>query len=323
MTTRTFDFGQLIDPISSSVFLEEYWKKQALHIARHTQDYYSSLFSLQDLDHLMQFHRLKYPLINPITNRSEWLDLLEGMNTSSLESYGVPDLFRLYRNYIQGDTFICHRLHQYLPEMAKLCHSIAGFFTHPVSSHLFFTHKDSNVCLPHYDLDEIFVLQLEGGKLWQLYNTTAVTPDLYWQPAANEPLPTPEQEIYLEAGDMLYVPAGCVHGVKTVSESSVHLTIGVLPFTGVDLLKSAIASVQDHSAFSEALPIDWLSSPGEMQEKLINLIRKLPQQVQLKSAIAPLAQHFLDELPPQDSFSDQNLKLEVEIAKYLELLEKS
>jgi len=62
----------------------------------------------------------------------------------------------------------------------------------------------------------MFILQIEGAKVWKIYNSSPY-PSLAdeYQPLLNQPLPTPEQEIYLRAGDLLYIPRGCVHEVLT------------------------------------------------------------------------------------------------------------
>jgi ribosomal protein L16 Arg81 hydroxylase len=304
MTTTAFDFTQLIYPLDLPTFLEDYWAKRVLYIPRSQQNYYSDVFSLKNLDTLMQYHRLRYPIINLATNQGLSMDHLEGMNTYSPDDYGVPNLFCLYRTYAQGNTLILHRLNQYWQAIATLCRSLESFFTHPVGANLFVTRKQSDVYSPHFDTDEIFVLQLEGGKLWHIYNSTPLdVPDPDYDLLVNKTLPPPEQEIYLEAGDMLYLPAGCIHGVKTVGESSVHLAIGIQTFTWADLLKNAVSSAKAIPVFSEALPVDWLNSQikSDVQMQLIERLQKLQQEVEIEAAIAPLADRFLDSLHPLPS----------------------
>jgi ribosomal protein L16 Arg81 hydroxylase len=60
MLNTRFTFEQIIQPISPEVFFREYWEKRPLHISRGKPGYYSELFSVNDIDTLLQFGKPKW-----------------------------------------------------------------------------------------------------------------------------------------------------------------------------------------------------------------------------------------------------------------------
>lgn len=68
---------------------------------------------------------------------------------------------------------------------------------------------------PHYDAYDVFVLQLEGEKTWEI-----VLPE-----------GSSSTSLTLVPGDLLYIPQGIVHSAKTSSgfACSTHVTIGLDP----------------------------------------------------------------------------------------------
>jgi len=64
----------------------------------------------------------------------------------------------------------------------------------------------------------------------------------------------PIDEFMLEDGDVLYVPRGHWHVASAVGEQSLHLTIGVNPATGVDLVAWLADQVRADEVFRTDLP---------------------------------------------------------------------
>ena len=110
----------------------------------------------------------------------------------------------------------------------------------------------------------MFILQAEGSKVWRIYNSSpylALGEDD--QPGIVENLPAPEQELCLEAGDLLYIPRGCMHEVLTADAPSLHISIGTKLFTWADLITHALTSVSKHFVpFHRALPVGFLNQDG-------------------------------------------------------------
>ncbi|KAG5471255.1 hypothetical protein LSCM1_01328 [Leishmania martiniquensis] len=92
----------------------------------------------------------------------------------------------------------------------------------------YWTPANSQGFAPHYDDVDVFLLQLEGEKLWHLddpLEKVGVLARHSSEDFAPEQLPTPKHTITLRAGDVLYMPRGIVHQGKTTPKMhSLHIT---------------------------------------------------------------------------------------------------
>lgn len=304
MSNPRLEFEQLIQPISLSEFFSQYWEKQPLHISRNNPNYYSGLLSVKDIDTLLQLGKPKYPRVKLGRNKGGFsLDLLAGMETTSIQDYGVPSIQRLYDYYSKGDTLVIYKLEEYWKPLAKVCRDLAQWFSFPISATLFLTPKNAQGFLPHFDHVDIFILQVEGSKLWRIYNTSPhLSVDDKYQPLIANNLPVPEQEIYLEAGDFLYVPRGCVHEVLTTDAPSLHITIDTHVLTWEDLISSALSSISKQTLpFHKALPVGFLNQSQQipsLQDHLIELLDYLRQHAKAEEAINQLTQDFIGKMQP-------------------------
>lgn len=127
----------------------------------------------------------------------------------------------------------------------------------------------------HFDKHDVFIVQVEGNKRWRVYEPTLVkTP----AQAAKYDLdkcdrPDPENDVaYCECvtspGDVLYIPRG--HWHYAVAETpSVHLTVGIDPVTGTDLLNWITTDLMNNEEFfRKDIPIalaSALGGPGGLQ----------------------------------------------------------
>lgn len=305
MLDSRFNFEYLIQPISPDVFFSQYWEQKPLHISRNNPDYYSDLFSVKDIDTLIQHSKPKYPRVQlgKTNKRGFSLEFLEGMGTISVQDYGVPSLQRLYDAYAQDDTLIVNRLEEYWEPLAHFCRGLEQYFSCLSNASLFLTPKNAQGFLPHFDPCDMLVLQVEGSKIWRIYNSA---PELT-SPEDNlsyilRELPDPDREIHLEAGDLLYIPRGCVHEVLTVDEPSLHLAINIAVFTWADLIVKALTSVGKQSSaldFQKALPVGFLNQnqpTPSLQSQLTKLLECLSQQANAETAVSQLARSFIDRM---------------------------
>ena len=122
----------------------------------------------------------------------------------------------------------------------------------------------------HYDVHDVFVLQLEGEKRWFVHEPVLDSPlrDQPWtdrraavQRAAAEP---PLIEAVLEPGDCLYLPRGFLHAATALGGVSTHLTLGVHTWT-----RYALADMSERSAV-------YITPPSGGQHYLSGILTNLP-----------------------------------------------
>jgi ribosomal protein L16 Arg81 hydroxylase len=176
---------------------------------------------------------------------------------------------------------------------------------HLVVPNLYLSPKNSQGLLAHYDTHDVFVLQIEGSKNWQVYPTPQPVPLLgSFQPIIpQENLPKPLIEVTLEAGDLLYMPRGFIHQATTGEPSSLHITIGIYPVQWHDLFIQAltVASLKE-SRLRRALPPGFLNKREEMlatlQDQFQSLLELFSSQANLEQALEMIAERTIRQAVP-------------------------
>jgi hypothetical protein len=106
----------------------------------------------------------------------------------------------------------------------------------------------------HWDDHDVFVLQVDGRKRWGVYGMSRPWPLYRDAEPATEPPPAPIDEFTMSAGDVLYLPRGWWHVASAIGEPSLHLTFGVNPATGIDLVTWLADQLRADERFRADLP---------------------------------------------------------------------
>ena len=90
----------------------------------------------------------------------------------------------------------------------------------------------------HYDVHDVFVLQVEGEKRWRIHAPVHEAPlrDQPWtdrraRRRRRGRAPEPLIDVVLRPGDCLYLPRGFLHAATALGAVSTHLTLGVHTWT--------------------------------------------------------------------------------------------
>jgi hypothetical protein len=127
----------------------------------------------------------------------------------------------------------------------------------------------------HFDDHDVVVLQLEGAKRWKIHEPTRVDPLRIDVEAPEPPVGDPATEILLRTGDMLYLPRGWWHAVAAAEGRSLHLTCGLKPTTGADLLTWLADQLRASATVLATLP--YLDSPKEQAAHLATLRKEFTE----------------------------------------------
>jgi 50S ribosomal protein L16 3-hydroxylase len=142
--------------------------------------------------------------------------------------------------YGRGHTLLVRYAERSSPKFAALAEAFAQFFHSPVDIQVYMTPDHSQAFGWHYDLEEVFIIQVQGCKEYTIRQNT-LNPWPVW-----DTMPTDmayERETSrlrltcrLEAGDWLYIPSGWWHIARTQA-ASLHLSIGVMPVVRLKLFE--------------------------------------------------------------------------------------
>jgi lysine-specific demethylase/histidyl-hydroxylase NO66 len=260
-----------VDPAQ---FSEDYWGQQALlSPAADLPSPFEDLLNADAIDELVSERGLRTPFLRVAKSGSTLPE--KSFTGPGGVGAGVADQVsddKLVQLFADGSTMVLQALHRVWPPIIALCQQLAAELGHPVQANAYVTPPQNQGFSNHYDVHDVFVLQIEGEKRWQIHAPVLDAPlrDQPWsdrkraveQRAAQPPL----IEAVLKPGDCLYLPRGFLHAATALGGVSTHLTIGVHSWTryalAEQLLQQALRTVAADSTVrgSLALGVDFADS---------------------------------------------------------------
>jgi 50S ribosomal protein L16 3-hydroxylase len=142
--------------------------------------------------------------------------------------------------YRRGYTLLVRYAERSSAKLQALAWEFAHFFHAPVDIQVYLTPGKSQAFGWHYDLEEVFIIQVQGCKEYTIRQNT-LNPLPVWDNmpadmAYGRETSRLRMTCRLEAGDWLYIPSGWWHIAQT-QEESIHLSIGVMPVVRLQLLE--------------------------------------------------------------------------------------
>ena len=109
----------------------------------------------------------------------------------------------------------------------------------------------------HYDVHDVFVLQIAGEKRWRIHPPVLVSPlrDQPWNDRKADVEKRAEEPALIEAvltpGDCLYLPRGYLHAATALGGVSTHLTLGIHVWTRFALVQQLMEQALRPSATTQ------------------------------------------------------------------------
>ena len=261
---------QLLDPVPREDFLSLYWERQPLFVSRESPGYFDDLFSLDDFDALIARSDLWHPNVRVFLAGRQ----LSSGEFSTTWRYGreihnrLIDRSKLLDLIRQGATVNLLGVERTCSEISLLSRRLEQETGFPVHTTAFFTPPHAVNIPPHYDMVDVFVVQVSGTKEWGLWQPDRVLPlttdtaGRIYQPGDGPVARERELGRYvLRPGDTLYVPRGVLHEAVTTDQTSLHLAVGVNVHRWHDVIRAvveqAVAQLADVVEFRHALPAGY------------------------------------------------------------------
>ena len=171
-----------------------------------------------------------------------------------------------------------------------MCHSLSTECSARFQVNGYLTPNEAQGLGVHDDTHYVFVLQIAGSKHWSIYDSPVRLP-LATQPFVRDADASPElvDEFDLNAGDLLYLPRGVVHKAVSPEETSLHLTIGIMPISWADLLLAIVHSaIEKDPSYRESLPLGFAKRDQQqvqVQADLRRLLGKLTDEADYEAAV--------------------------------------
>jgi bifunctional lysine-specific demethylase and histidyl-hydroxylase NO66 len=243
-------------------FATQHWGRRPLLVQPADTGAFRDLLDLDGVDELLSRRGLRTPFVRLARDG-------EVIGSSAFTAPGgvgaeigdqvrddkVADLFS------RGATVVLQALHRTWSPVVDLATALGVELGHPVQANAYVTPPDSRGFSAHYDVHDVFVLQLAGSKRWRVH--APVHPDpLRTQPWTDHAAAVrdrsgeePAFEVVLSPGDVLYLPRGWLHAATALGGVSAHLTVGVHVVTGYALVEALVATVAGDPGLRATLPI--------------------------------------------------------------------
>jgi bifunctional lysine-specific demethylase and histidyl-hydroxylase NO66 len=251
-------------------FAEEHWGRAPL-LRSGPADRFGDLLTLRDVDHLVTGTLLRQPAFRLVKDGKP---LDPKTYTQTIRIGGAPvertaRQDRVLDHFGDGATIVLQALHRQWPPVATLCRELELELTHPVQANAYVTPATSQGFSVHHDTHDVFVIQTHGHKEWRVYPPLVelAGKEQPWSRDLGDP-GRPVLETELSPGDCLYIPRGFPHDAVAREEVSIHVTIGILSYTWVDLWRRVLRELAEDVRFREALPVGFAGDPRAVAEEI-------------------------------------------------------
>ncbi|HEV3495205.1 MAG TPA: cupin domain-containing protein [Actinomycetes bacterium] len=289
-----------------AAFVRDHWAKAPLLRRGAGPDGFDDLLSLDDVDQILASTSPRVPAFRMVKDGKP-LPPAAYTKSGRIGSQPVADLAdpgKVFDLFHGGATIVLQGLHRYWAPLTRFCRQLELFLTHPVQVNAYLTPPASRGLGVHHDTHDVFVLQVHGRKLWQVWDAAVPFPLAHQKklpPGAESPTEAPQVDAELAPGDCLYVPRGFRHAARTAETASLHLTVGMLTYNWNELLREVVAGVNEEPWAREGLPVGFADDPEGLAAGLAERVaelRRFLDKVDLAPVAERAARRFWSNRPP-------------------------
>jgi ribosomal protein L16 Arg81 hydroxylase len=251
--------------IDTETFASGYWAtRPLLTTAAELDQDFSDLFGRDDVDELVSARALRTPFVRMAKEGA----VLPPSRFTAPGGFGaeVGDQVsseKVLAEFADGATLVLQGLHRTWPPIVEFTRALAAELGHPCQVNAYVTPASSRGFDPHYDVHDVFVLQVHGEKHWTIHEPVHPDPlrDQPWSDhrtaVAERAAGAPAIDATFRPGDALYLPRGWIHSATALGGISIHLTIGVAAYTRHDIVQEAVARAAEAASLRASLPLGF------------------------------------------------------------------
>jgi hypothetical protein len=230
---------QSLVPLDAEAFAHDHWGHTPLVTrADDLPGGILDLFGEEAVDELVSRRGLRVPFLRVAKDGRTLGDreFTQGGGVGATVADQVSD-DKLLRLFADGATIVLQGLHRTWGPLIDFTQQLAEELGHPVQANAYVTPSQSTGFSDHYDVHDVFVLQMGGEKRWRLHPPVVAAPlrDEPWTDHREQVEEAarlgPEHEFTLRPGDVLYLPRGWLHSASALGGVSTHLTLGIHVWT--------------------------------------------------------------------------------------------
>ena len=260
------DFAEFIAPMTVETFMTDYFGRRPVHIRGETARI--GLLSAARLEQLLAVlphwteDNLKLILNSrPILGEH----FLEKADVNGSRRPADPAKVQLFLRI--GASLVGDHIEDIDPVVRQAAAMLSDQFAGTAGANVYCSFQGIRAFNTHCDLHEVFAVQLEGEKVWQIYENRAESPvealtGENAQAIIDQAKGKVMMTVRMQPGDLLYIPRGYFHDALAHSSASLHLTFGIRPVDGRYLFQLLEELAVKDRQFREYLPDGRADSEG-------------------------------------------------------------
>lgn len=208
-----------------------------------TTDTFVDVFTLEALDQLVA-HGARLPAIRMIADGAALAprSFCTATRLGGRDLDDVVDPAKVVARLADGATLVMQSLHRTSASVGAFVTRLQDELSHPVQANAYLTPPSAVGLAEHSDQHDVLAVQLHGSKCWWIDGLGDVT---------------------MHPGDVMYVPRGVRHRAETTTETSLHLTLGIIRVTARQVIDRILDAGSEF--LDDPLPIGY-RQPAHREE---------------------------------------------------------
>jgi len=274
MGERALSFTDIVG--DEEEFFRTYFNKRVLYRPHGVTGDPRQILSIADMDDIVHQEGVRSSLSRMLGNGVPAIgDQITTRLEMRREGTAIDDAVdpgKIYAHFRAGKTLIHGGLNLTRPNLRALARSMTDRFAAKSEVVAFLTPAGQRGGA-HSDPTDVYVVQLEGTKRWQIWPTPQVR--RAGEDKVFPSLPDPVLDLSLQPGDVLYIPHSTPHRAAAEGNVSLHLTVVAGPRSWAHHLLSAVQDILHNGPEFWDTPYLDDASPEEMVSKIEQLIGRL------------------------------------------------
>lgn len=222
---------------------------------KHLKKFSDIQFGPDDLNHLLSTLPLSKRFISLIKDgKYLQFESIPGQVNHILHNYR-PEISKteIKKAIRRGYTLQLRNIQHFSPELNQLQYELMESFKCYVNMNLYYTPQGEKGSDSHFDPYDVIIIQLHGSKKWTVGKGKN------------------KSQLILKEGEVLFLPSGMQHEAASLSNESIHLTVGVHQLTVSGLLETLFKSTRDNLL----IPDDNRITASQIRQKTKKILKAL------------------------------------------------
>ncbi len=262
MLTPPFSFDEIMAPLGAERFFAEYEGRRPLHL-KGGADKFVAVMNWAKLNDLLGMATIWSQVSLQLVLDKEPVPVARYCASAVGRDGGQvlrPDPDQVQSFLKRGATLVANDIDHLSAGLTAFSQAMEQALGGKVQGNLYLSSRRRQGFASHYDTHDLFAVQVEGTKTWQIYEGRAVDPIAhpmfkgYSREQRERARGAKLLDVRMEPGDLLYLPRGQYHDALADEGGAVHIAFGVTYPIGVDVMSLLYERAVAEPEFRANLP---------------------------------------------------------------------